>query len=265
MSVRPKSIALLICDTPLPSVIVEHGDYHKIFSVLLKKSLPDHDFILDSYDVVHKMEYPDDEKLDEYDCVMLTGSAASAYEDKEWIHKLIDFVKRIADTKPNIKLVGICYGHQIISMAIGGTCVKNHGKWEVGPTAMTLTELGKDLLKMPGDELILQEMHQDYVPAIPPNCHLLAFTSISPNQGYVRFTSHQPPSSGQVDPSSIQILTVQGHPEFTQGIMDKLVVARTEKGILTKEMKEDADKRSVLRNDGVIVAKAIWRVLGVDV
>ncbi|KAK7438067.1 hypothetical protein VKT23_018234 [Stygiomarasmius scandens] len=263
----PKSIALLVCDTPMPNVIAEHGDYQKIFSVLLKDSLPgpEHDFTLDSYDVVHKMEYPDEDKLDNYDCIMLTGSAASAYEDKEWIHKLVAFVKRIAETKPEIKLVGICYGHQIISMAIGGTCVKNHGKWEVGPTPMTLTDLGKSLLKVSGDELILQEMHQDHVPTVPPNCHLLASTPISTNQGYVRFASNTPPpaTGDQVDPSTIQILTVQGHPEFTQGIMDKLVVARAEKGILTKEIQEDAERRRVLRNDGVIVGQAIWRVLGV--
>jgi GMP synthase-like glutamine amidotransferase len=114
---------------------------------------------------------------------------------------------------------------------------------------------------------ILQEMHQDHVPAVPPNCHLLASTSISPNQGYVRFTSNSdvpPPSSQEIDPSSIQILTVQGHPEFTQGIIDKLVVARTEKGILTQEMKEDVEKRSKMRNDGVVVGKAIWRILGID-
>jgi len=72
----PKSIALLVCDTPMPNVIAEHGDYQKIFSALLKDSLPgpDHDFTLDSYDVVHKMEYPDEDKLDNYDCIMLTGS-----------------------------------------------------------------------------------------------------------------------------------------------------------------------------------------------
>jgi len=108
-------------------------------------------------------------------------------------------------------------------------------------------------------------MHQDHVPTVPPNCHLLASTPISTNQGYVRFASNTPPpaTGDQVDPSTIQILTVQGHPEFTQGIMDKLVVARADKGILTKEIQEDAERRRVLRNDGVIVGQAIWKVLGV--
>jgi hypothetical protein len=79
MSARPKSIALLVCDTPLPNVVTEHGDYHKIFYTLLKSSLSESgdDFVLDSYDVVHKMEYPDDEKLNKYDCVMVTGSGES--------------------------------------------------------------------------------------------------------------------------------------------------------------------------------------------
>jgi hypothetical protein len=42
-------------------------------------------------------------------------------------------------------------------MVIGGTCIKNHGRWEVGPTPMTLTELAKGLFKVSGDELVRVE------------------------------------------------------------------------------------------------------------
>lgn len=35
-----------------------------------------------------------------------TVTASSAYDDIEWINKLVDYVKRIAETKPHIKLIG---------------------------------------------------------------------------------------------------------------------------------------------------------------
>ena len=83
-------------------------------------------------------------------------------------------MKYIAENKPHIKLIGMfhllllvvlltyyiagfCFGHQIIARALGGECVPNDGKWEVGPTAMQLTAVGKQLF---GD--------LDTVVSIPP-------------------------------------------------------------------------------------------------
>lgn len=76
----PTKIALLICDTPT-LIIDEFGDYNKIFNILLTQSLPDNlkqnpedVFIMDGYDVVNKRHYPTEEQLDEYACLLLTGS-----------------------------------------------------------------------------------------------------------------------------------------------------------------------------------------------
>lgn len=77
-------LALLLCDTPIPSVIAEHGDYTPIFTRLLRDSLPKDsgvDFQLDSYDVRAKFEYPDESSLggeDGYKAVIMTGSGAFA-------------------------------------------------------------------------------------------------------------------------------------------------------------------------------------------
>jgi len=78
------AIALLLCDTPLPAVVAEHGDYTTIFNALLTVTVPIRNpegpapFRLDSFDVVNKMEYPSDDDLDQYDAIMMTGSGASA-------------------------------------------------------------------------------------------------------------------------------------------------------------------------------------------
>ncbi|KAF9234197.1 class I glutamine amidotransferase-like protein [Melanogaster broomeanus] len=266
-------LAILVCDTPMPSVKAVHGDYRQIFEALLASSLapinaskPDQaqvTFTLDGYDVVTEMAYPPDEE--EYDGLLLTGSAASAYEDIEWINKLVAYVQRIAAEKPKMKIFGICFGHQIIARALGGSCVQNNGLWEIAVTTIQLNALGKAIFGK--DELVsplyrkrypgpahfrlqdLQQMHRDHVPTSPPNSHILGSTSITPNHGMVIFYPWSAPplevlnsSSPNVPLSSIHILTVQGHPEFTEPIMSKLIDARV--GILGEDLAADGRLRA---------------------
>lgn len=67
-------LAVLLCDTPLPQVVAEEGDYHKIYTTLMHDASPgvDFKFVIDAYDVKNKFEYPADDH--EYDGIILTGS-----------------------------------------------------------------------------------------------------------------------------------------------------------------------------------------------
>ncbi|KAJ6504230.1 class I glutamine amidotransferase-like protein [Mycena vitilis] len=268
-----KRIALLVCDTLLPAVVGAHGDYPVLFTTLLHSAgahlaIPDiaAKCTLEPFDVV-KLEYPSDEQLGGLDGVLITGSKASAYEDVEWINTLVEFVKRVAVEKPTLKIVGICFGHQIIARALGGRCVANGGRWEVGPTPIALTTLGKDVFGV--DSLYIEEMHQDHVPELPPTFHLLGSTDISPNQGMVKFFNSYPSPSSSPAPSSpisladVHIFTVQGHPEFTEPVVSKLVSARTASGVLDAVTSADAVRRANWQNDGMgVVGTAILRVYG---
>ncbi|TFK37013.1 class I glutamine amidotransferase-like protein [Crucibulum laeve] len=276
---KPISLALLVCGALQGKVYAENGDYLAVFSRFLDASLPDASsspssssikFTLDPYDVVESMTYPTDAQLDTYDGLLITGSAASAYENVEWINRLTAFVKHVADEKPHVKLIGICFGHQIIARALGGECVPNGGRWEVGPTPIELTDIGKQIFGV--ESLNIQEMHRDHVPEVPPTFQLLGSTAVTPNQGMVRFYSPSPTSSSsspQTTPSptslsQIHILTVQGHPEFTKSIVSGIVKQRTYSGVIDSEAAEDAERRKDWRNDGVgVLGKAVWGVLGV--
>jgi len=246
----------LLCDTPSPPVLKEDGDYHQIFDIWLRSVSPSVDFTLDAFDVRNEMEYPSEDA--KYDGILLTGSAASAYEDVEWINKLVGYTANLARSRPDVKLFGICFGHQIIGRALGGTCVPN-SRWEVGITEIQLTEIGRRIFG--AQSLNIQEMHRDHVPMVLPGFELLGSTDACHNQGMVRYN---PDASGRLAKlSDIQILTVQGHPEFTKSIVSKLVAIRTDKGIFTPEFAQDAIKRNELRNDGVeVIARAIWKTLG---
>lgn len=104
-------------------------------------------------------------------------------------------------------------------------------------------------------------MHRDHVPTVLPGFELLGSTDVCHNQGMVKYS---PNASGRLAKlSDIQILTVQGHPEFTKSIVSKVVRIRTEQGIFTPEFAQDAIRRNELRNDGVeVIARTIWKVLG---
>lgn len=115
-------LALLVCDTPLPSIVAAQGAYPIIFTTwLLASARRDMKLQLDPYDVVHK-EYPDPEK---YDGILITGSgvssispeevylvlivcltAASAYEETDWVLELVKFVRLVIDHHPKVKIIG---------------------------------------------------------------------------------------------------------------------------------------------------------------
>jgi GMP synthase-like glutamine amidotransferase len=107
----------------------------------------------------------------------------------------------------------------------------------------------------------IQKMNRDHVPTVPPGFELLGSTDINYNQGMVKYI---PDESGKLArPSDIQILTVQGHPEFTKRIVAMLVGIRAERGILTPECAQDAIKRNELSNEAPeVVGRAVWKVIG---
>jgi len=260
---EPPRIALFLCDTPIPVIRETDGDYTDIFNTLLRSSRPDIQYALDPYDVRNKQEYPNPQDLDKYSAIILTGSAASAYENLEWINLLVSYIASIAEEKPYIKLIGICFGHQIISRALGCDCVPNDGRWEVGITQIDLTDIGQQLF---GTSILnIQQMHRDHVPEVPESCHLLASTSVTHNQGFIKFyPSTTPPSdlSSPINLKTIQIFTVQGHPEFTKRIVHQLVEARSATGVIDKETADRARSRTDWPNDGVDrIGKVIWGIM----
>ncbi|KAH9173859.1 class I glutamine amidotransferase-like protein [Lactarius sanguifluus] len=276
MTTKDPCLALLVCDIPIPAVVKDHGEYPMIFERFLRASLPDEfsAFTLDSYDIRYAMEYPKEDVLDTYDGIIISGSAASAYEDFEWIKRLVSWVATLATQRPLVKIIGICFGHQIVARALGGKCVSNSGKWEVAITEVALTDLGQRIFGAQSlarsafpricilDDNI-QQMHRDHVPVTPPSFHLLGSTTITKNQGMVLFSDPGAPLPTLDAPiPQIHVLTLQGHPEFTAEIVKEVVKARSESGAMDRETAENAWPRADWHNDGVsLIGKAIWRVL----
>ncbi|KAF8919530.1 class I glutamine amidotransferase-like protein, partial [Mucidula mucida] len=245
-------VAILLCDSTHPTVNATSGDYTAIFTRLLAaSSLSPADFKLEPYDVVHARSYPDNPS--DYDAILLTGSAASAYENVPWIVQLVEFMRGVlADPASKTKVVGICFGHQIIARALSGdsACTVNPAGWEVGPTPVHLTEVGERVFGIQGRDMVIQQMHRDYVVSLPEGYELLAENDVCTVQGFVK----------QVD-GKVKVITVQGHPEFTEDIVDKLVTVRGESGILSQDMVKDVARRRKDPTDGAKIADAIWKII----
>jgi len=72
--------------------------------------------------------------------------------------------------------------------------------------------------------------------------------------------AHAPEADGSIPP--IHILTLQGHPEFTTGIVKEIIRARGKSGVMDKDTVENGLIRADDRNDGDgIIGRAIWKVL----
>ena len=96
------------------------GDYGQMF----EKLLDNRGFTFQIWSVVDN-EFP--ASAMDADGWLITGSKFGAYEDHDWIAPLEELIRAIRETgKP---LVGVCFGHQIIAQALGGTVEKFAGGW----------------------------------------------------------------------------------------------------------------------------------------
>lgn len=78
----------------------------------------------------------------------------------------------------------------------------------------------------------------------------------------VRYRPNTPPEEQDID--NIQILTLQGHPEYLEGIVTRIVAVRKQAGIIDAATAADAERRRFWKHDGVnVLGKTIWAVLGI--
>ena len=99
------------------------------------------------------MQFPADAR--DADGWLISGSRHGAYEDLPFIAPLETFIREVFSAK--IPLIGICFGHQIIAQALGGTVEKFAGGWSVGATEYQLD----------GEQVMLNAWHHDQVTSLP--------------------------------------------------------------------------------------------------
>ena len=89
-------------------------------------------FLESAYVPFDFVEYPVTEgcfpaELDDCDAYLITGSLCGVYDSEVWIGELAGFIKSAYLAAR--KLVGICFGHQILAHALGGRAERSEKGW----------------------------------------------------------------------------------------------------------------------------------------
>lgn len=103
----------------------QHEDVKACFNDAIKSV--EKTAMIDFYDPIIAQEYP---KQEEYDLIVLSGGGTDPMSQQPWVLKMQEFVRSTVNKSPPTKLVGICWGHQTISVSLGGV-VAPMGGYEV--------------------------------------------------------------------------------------------------------------------------------------
>lgn len=132
---------------------------------------------------------------DAFDAFLITGSAAGVYDSLPWIDPLIGFLRALP---PDRKLVGICFGHQIMAEAYGGRAEKSERGWGLGLHRYEI-HAPASFMDDPAS-ISVPVSHQDQVTRLPATARVLGGNAHCPN-GVLAYTDRA-------------ALSFQCHPEF---------------------------------------------------
>ncbi|EFX06023.1 glutamine amidotransferase class 1 [Grosmannia clavigera kw1407] len=247
---KPLRLAILMADTPMPQTQAAFEDYGGVFTDLFRRALApaslDSVLTISKHDIVNgdfAAAYPD---LNQIDAILITGSKHNAYDHTPWINALVAFVRRVlATTAPGstaahpVRLLGICFGHQICGRALDAPVDVSPAGWEVSVTDVPLTSEGRAFFGK--DTLNIFQMHRDAVLANPSGTIALGATDSCPVQGFLL--------PGRA-------VTVQGHPEFSATIVREILDKRHQIGILPDDLYSSGIARVDNKHDGELIARA---------
>ena len=206
----------------------EHGDFVDMFQDLFRPQA----FTFRRY-AVCEMEFPT--RVSDADGWLVTGSKCGVYETHAWIPPLEEFLRNAY--RAGVRVVGICFGHQIFAQAMGGKVEKFQGGWQVGMKSYDFTELRTSNLTQNN---CVPAWHQDQIVSKPDRAKILG---------------HSPHCQYAVLGYEDRALTFQPHPEFTKPFMKDLITLR--KDILDAALIEQAQESLTHHNDGLAVAQHI--------
>jgi GMP synthase (glutamine-hydrolysing) len=144
----------------------------------------------------------------DYAGVLVSGSPASVTRPEPWMEEVAALVR--AGAECGTPVLGVCFGHQLIAWALGGTVRKNPSGWELGTTEIDLCAAGRaDPLFAGLDQgtgrLHVNETHEDAVCAdtLPAFVRVLARNAATPVQAlaygdHVRGVQFHPEVTGPI-------------------------------------------------------------------
>ena len=174
-------------------------------------------------------QYP--ASFDHYDAVLLTGSKADSFSDEPWVRTLRERTTELLRQRK--KLLGICFGHQLIACCLGAPVGRADKGWGMG--RMRYDWVGPTPLK---PTLNLLASHQDQVKALPVGATLRASSEFCPIAAY------------SVDD---HVFCIQPHPEFVEDYSAWILQKRPES--VSADRRDAVRAEMALPHDGLDVAR----------
>jgi GMP synthase-like glutamine amidotransferase len=158
-------LAILETGRPPGQLADEFGDYPAMFEAMLGSG-----FEVESFDV-QAGELPEPGAHHAY---LITGSPAGVYDPLPWIAPLQQFIRDAKDAR----MVGVCFGHQVMAEALGGHVEKSDRGWGAGLHRYEVVRPepwldGAGTISVPAS-------HQDQVVVRPPNTEVVAQSDFTP-------------------------------------------------------------------------------------
>ena len=186
-------------------------------------------------------EYP--AASEHFDAYLVTGSKDDSFANAPWIVTLRAYLgERFAQGDV---LLGICFGHQILALVLGGDTQRSNKGWGLGVHRYRL-EHKPQWLADSADEFQLLISHRDQVTVLPKGAQRLASSDFCENAAFML---------GQ------QVLCFQGHPEFTSEFSKTLLGIR--QALYCPKEYQTACESLVQQHDGQRIAQ--WMLSFVSV
>ena len=166
-----KPIAILETGKPPEALKDAFDDYPARFRALLGESVKTVRFD------VQAGRLPDDPEA--FQGAIVTGSAAGVYDDLQWISSLIEWLRA---ARGRTRLVGICFGHQVMAQAFGGHVAKSDKGWGVGLHRYEV--MAQEPWMFPrAASISIPVSHQDQVLVPPADARVIAACEFTPYAG----------------------------------------------------------------------------------
>lgn len=191
-------VAILQTGRPPGGLAEEFGDYPTMFSGLLGP-----EFEIDRFDV-EAGDLPSDRSR--HSAYLITGSPAGVYDPLPWIEPLKQFIRSAADSR----MVGICFGHQVMAEALGGHVEKSNKGWGAGLHRYQIVD--RQPWMDGAIDVAAPASHQDQVVLQPPATRITARSDFTPYAG-LAWTDRP-------------AISFQFHPEFSPAFAKALIEKR---------------------------------------
>jgi GMP synthase (glutamine-hydrolysing) len=234
-----KPIALIKTGSTIAQIKPQHGDFEDWFAEGMGVS----DLL--QIDVFRQQSLP---PADNLAGIVITGSSAMVSAREDWSERTAQWLRPAVQM--GIPVLGVCYGHQLLTHTLGGRVGPNPLGRQIGTITAQLMDISGDdpILGQLPRTFFAQTSHSEVVLDLPPGAVRLATSPLDDNFA-IRFAEN--------------VWGVQFHPEFSGLVMSEYIRYRAkalcEEGLNPEQLLDNttdtAAAKTVLRKFAELIKK----------